>query len=149
MKFTSLLQSALIILFAVCYSIPSYAGDDPIEGLWYSEDSSAKIKIYLAKNGKYYGKIVWLKNPNGDDGQPKLDTKNPDKAKRTEPILNMLILRSFEKDGDEEYDDGTIYDPKNGKTYSCTINHMGSYLKVRGYIGISLIGRTAIWNKAD
>ncbi|MEZ5015937.1 MAG: DUF2147 domain-containing protein [Flavipsychrobacter sp.] len=149
MKFRSLLQATLIAAFAICYSAPAFAGDDPIEGVWYSEDSSAKIKIYLAKNQKFYGKIIWLKNPNEEDGTPKVDDKNPDKSKRSEPILNMLILKSFEKDGDKEYEDGTIYDPKSGKTYSCTITHKGNSLKVRGYIGISLIGRTAIWTKAD
>ncbi len=149
MKYRFFFQFTLVLLLAIGYSTNSFAGNDPIEGLWYSQDSSAKIKIYLAKNGKYYGKIVWLKEPNGDDGKPKLDTKNPKAAKRTEPILDMLILRSFEKDGDDEYDDGTIYDPKNGKTYSCIITHKGNHLNVRGYVGISLIGRTAVWTKAE
>jgi uncharacterized protein (DUF2147 family) len=58
-----------------------------------------------------------------------------------------MILKGFEKDGDNEYEDGTIYDPKNGKTYSCIIRQKGNKLSVRGYIGVSLIGRTTTWTK--
>ncbi len=63
--------------------------------------------------------------------------------------MGLQLLKGFKKDGDTEYEDGTIYDPKNGKTYSCKINRKGETLEVRGYVGISLIGRTTIWTKAD
>ena len=46
---------------------------------------------------------------------------------------------------DDEYEDGTIYDPKNGKTYSCIITRNGKKLDVRGYVGFSWIGRTTTW----
>jgi uncharacterized protein (DUF2147 family) len=59
------------------------------------------------------------------------------------------LLRGLEKDGDHEYDNGKIYDPKNGKTYSCKITHKGNTLDLRGFVGISLIGRTSTWTLAD
>lgn len=143
------IRVALILLCSVFISNKAFAQKDQVEGVWFNEEKTAKVWIYLAKNGKYYGKIVWLKEPNDENGNPKTDTKNPKESKRNEPIMDMLILKGFEKDGDDEYDDGTIYDPKNGKTYSCVMTYKGDELHVRGYVGISLIGRTTVWTKAD
>lgn len=126
----------------------AHAQTDPIEGSWYNEEKTAKVKIYRAKNNKFYGKIDWLKEP-VRNGKERTDENNPDKAKRNEPLMGLLLLKGFEKDGDNEYDDGTIYDPKNGKTYSCIIKRKGNTLDVRGYVGISLIGRTTTWTKAE
>lgn len=141
---------ARIVLMSFCWLLPvlAFAQTDAIEGIWNNEEGTARIKIYKAKNDKYYGKIDWLKEP-VRDGKARVDEHNPDKNKRTEPLLGLIILKGFEKDGDNKYDEGTIYDPKNGKTYSCTITRKGNKLDVRGYVGISWIGRTAVWTKAD
>ncbi|MEO6849303.1 MAG: DUF2147 domain-containing protein, partial [Mucilaginibacter sp.] len=66
---------------------------------------------------------------------------------RTRPELGLELLKDFTFDGDDVYDDGTIYDPKNGKTYSCKMTLEGNQLKIRGYIGISLFGRSEIWTR--
>lgn len=116
--------------------------------LWYNEEKTAKIQIYKATDGLFYGKIVWLKEPNLN-GKPKIDAHNPDKTKRNDAILGMTILKSFKKDGEYGYGDGTIYDPKNGKTYSCKMNYKNDKLDVRGYVGFSLLGRTTTWTKAE
>ena len=146
MGLNKLFKAVLVLLSISMFSITSFAQKDKIEGVWLNEEGTAKVKIYLAKNKKFYGKIVWLKEPLRD-GKPKLDRENPDEDKQKEPILGLLILKGFEKDGDDEYEDGTIYDPKNGKTYSCVITHNGDKLDVRGYIGFSWIGRTTVWTK--
>lgn len=122
---------------------------DPIERLWYNQEKTAKIQVFKATDGKFYGKIVWLKEPNNEQGKPKTDVNNPKKERQNDPVLGMQILKGFVKDGAKEYTDGTIYDPKNGKTYSCKINNKGNTLDVRGYVGISLLGRTTVWTKAD
>jgi len=62
-------------------------------------------------------------------------------------LVELVIMRGFEPDGDT-YEDGTIYDPENGKTYDCKMSFKGSTLAVRGYIGFSLFGRTEIWERA-
>jgi len=121
---------------------------DPIEHTWYNEAKTGKIQIYKARDGKFYGKIVWLQEPNRD-GKPKLDMNNPDKARQSDPELGLLILKGFKKDGEFGYEDGTIYDPKNGKTYSCKMTRKDDGLHVRGYICFSLLGRTETWTKAD
>jgi uncharacterized protein (DUF2147 family) len=130
----------------LCASI-SWA-QSTIEHTWLTEEQNAKVQIYKAKDGKYYGKIVWLKEPL-KNGVPKLDENNPDNAKRKEPILGLLMLKGFEKKDDAKYENGTIYDPKNGKTYSCKITAKDNKLDVRGYVGFSMLGRTTVWTIAD
>ncbi|RYE22619.1 MAG: DUF2147 domain-containing protein [Sphingobacteriales bacterium] len=126
----------------------AYAQADPIEGRWFNEEKSAKVHIYKAKDNKFYGKVEWLKVPNRD-GKPKIDGRNPDASKRNQPIVGLVILKNFKKSGDNTYEDGTVYDPKNGKNYSCKMTRDGNKLEVRGYVGISMIGRSTTWIKAD
>lgn len=118
---------------------------DVILGTWLTASGKAKVLIYKETN-KYYGKIVWLKNPTYEDGKPKVDKNNPDKTKKTAPLMGLNMLKDFVFD-DDEWEDGTIYDPENGKTYSCTMTYRDGKLDVRGYVGISLIGRTQTWFK--
>lgn len=121
---------------------------DDILGVWLNEDEDAHIEVY--KEGDlYFGKIIWLKFPIDEEtGKPKLDKHNPDPALQTRPSLGIKLLTDFEWDGDNEWDEGDIYDPKSGKTYSCYIV-MKDYnlLKIRGYIGVSLIGKTTYWTR--
>jgi uncharacterized protein (DUF2147 family) len=124
-----------------------FAQSEKIEGIWLNEEKDAKIQIYKAVNGKYYGKIVWLKVPL-KDGKPKSDENNPEDNLKAQPLINLVILKGFEKDGDK-YSEGTIYDPKNGKTYDCKMTFNGKTLAIRGYIGISLFGRTTVWEKSQ
>ncbi|MEZ4721417.1 MAG: DUF2147 domain-containing protein [Flavobacteriales bacterium] len=119
---------------------------DDILGVWYNQEKTAKVEIFK-KSDKYFGKIVWLDEPLRD-GKPKLDINNEEESLRSRPVMGLQILNDFEWD-DDEWDDGTIYDPKNGETYSCYITKEGNKLNVRGYIGISIIGRTATWTKAE
>jgi hypothetical protein len=119
-----------------------------IEGKWKTiDDETGKAKsiveIWKKSDGKYYGKIsqLLIKPENANCVSCKDDRKN-------KPLLGMEIIRGLKKDGDE-FTGGTITDPKNGKSYKCTITKDGDKLNVRGYMGISLIGRTQTWLKAD
>ena len=122
---------------------------DAIVGVWLTAgDDNAKVEIFES-NTKYYGKIVWLKNPIRDGGKA-LDVNNPDVSKRKNPIIGLQIISGFEYNPDDKiWENGKIYDPQSGKTYSCNIKKEGNKLKVRGYIGFSLLGRTEIWTKVD
>jgi uncharacterized protein (DUF2147 family) len=138
----------LFILLLLGISRTALAQHDPIERNWFSDDKTAKIHIYRGKDGKFYGKIAWLKVPDRN-GKPKVDERNPDENKRNQPILGLTILKGFEKEKDGVYEEGTIYDPKSGKTYSAKLTLKGDHLDVRGYVGISMIGKTTTWYKAD
>jgi uncharacterized protein (DUF2147 family) len=145
-----LLKTLLIIVaIAARLQVNACPQTAPVtSGLWYNQEKTAKIQIFKAADGKYYGKIVWLKIPD-INGQPKVDNNNPDHSRRKDPILGLQILRSLTKESENSYDNGTIYDPKNGKTYSCKMEHKGDKLSLRGYIGFSLIGRTTVWTRAE
>lgn len=138
----------LLLLFVQVNKI--YAQADKILGFWFTENKKAKIEIYK-KEGKYYGKVVSLKDPiDPDTKKPKVDKHNPDPAKRNNPIVGLNLIKNFEyKDG--YWQNGTIYDPENGKEYSCYMEFddpkNDRKLKVRGYIGFSLIGRTTYWTR--
>lgn len=144
----NLMRTMLVFAVLILANTVVKAQPDKIEGLWYNDIKSAKIDIYKGANGKFYGKIVWLKEPL-KNGKPKVDDLNSDEALRKRPVLGMQVLADLVKDGDNKYVDGTIYDPKNGKTYSCKMTYKGRKLDIRGYIGISLLGRTTTWERAD
>jgi uncharacterized protein (DUF2147 family) len=138
----------LLLTLAFVSGTSVFAQADPIEGFWYNDEKTAKVQIYKAKDTKFYGKIAWLKEPN-ENGKPKVDGKNPDKAKRTQPIMGLMLLKGFEKDEDNVYTDGKIYDPKNGKTYDCKLTLKGNALDIRGYVGMPAFGRTTTFTRAD
>ena len=121
------------------------SGPDDILGTWTNGNGKAHIVIYKEGN-KYFGKISWLAQPNNADGTPKTDKKNPDPTRHGKPLVGAVVLRNFVyKDG--EWSDGRIYDPQNGKDYKSymTMKDNGRTLNVRGYIGLSFIGRTEVW----
>jgi uncharacterized protein (DUF2147 family) len=140
-----------VFLFCfILFSISAFSqtvGADAVIGTWLTASGKAKVQIYKEGN-TYNGKIVWLKNPTYENGTVKTDKNNSDKAKQSTPLMGLNMLKGFVFD-DDEWEDGTIYDPENGKTYSCTIKYRDGKLDLRGYIGISLIGRTQTWFKVS
>ncbi|MGX9986511.1 DUF2147 domain-containing protein [Chryseobacterium sp. POL2] len=136
----------IMLAFATIFiSAMSFA---QIEGKWKTiDDETGKAKSYVEifkkSDGKYYGKVVQLLIKPADPNCT--GCKDDRKGK---PILGMEVVRGLSKDG-SEFTGGTITDPKNGKTYKCTITRDGDKLNVRGYMGISLLGRTQTWQKAD
>lgn len=153
--------TSLLIIVLLLVGLPSgvaatNTAGDAIVGLWQTEPEDgeyAHVRITQQEDGTYAGKIVWLNQPDfpaseGPEwaGKPKVDRLNPDPDLRNRPIIGLQIMHGFRYDGDNVWVDGTIYDPKKGKTYSCkmTLRADGT-LFVRGYIGISLIGRTSEW----
>ncbi len=140
-------MKTLSLCFALMlFTTLTFAGNANILGKWYTTNKEGIVEIYQC-GSKLCGKIVWLKEPNKDDGTPKTDENNPDASKKKQPIIGLSMLKGFVPDGDKAWEDGEIYDPKNGKTYSCEMELNGEVLEVRGYIGISLFGRTEKWTR--
>lgn len=133
-------------IVATLLSFSTASAQNQITGKWLSEDKEGITTIY-ENNGKYFGKITWLKNPNDEKGKPFTDTENPDKAKRNQPLIGLIILKDFYYKSNK-WEGGTIYDPESGKTYTCTMwLENTNTLKVRGYWG--LFYQTQTWTKTN
>ena len=104
---------------------------DAVLGTWANANGQDHILIYK-RGDKFFGKLDWIKFPNDENGKPKTDKNNPDPALRSRPDLGLELLKDFTFDGDNIYSGGTVYDPKNGKTYSCKMTLEGNKLTIRG-----------------
>ena len=132
-----------IILFT--YMLVNSYQTNQIEGVWITQDDETgkkKSEVLLYKNeGKLYGKILNLLLEE-DKGKLCVNCKGENKNLAIE---GMVIVEGLELNG-KTWEEGTILDPKSGKTYSCYITFENdNTLKVRGYIGFSLLGRTQKW----
>ena len=140
------MKTIFLLLLSIVFSTVQ-AQKSSVLGKWKSiDDETGKalgiVHIY-EEGGKIYGKVVEILNPKDRD---KL-CNNCAGEDKNEPILGLTILRGLSKDG-HEYNGGKILDPKHGKYYKCYINlENENKLKVRGYIGISLFGRTQYWHR--
>jgi len=113
---------------------------------WWNEEHTSHIRIFKATNGKYYGKIEYLK-----DEPDRLDVNNPSESKRSEPLLGLMILNGFSYNADKkQWSGGTIYDPDNGKTYDCFMwfEDNPDILFIKGYVlGMKFVGRETLWER--
>ena len=135
----------ILFLFIVSTQLVFAQAKDDILGKWLNSSGEGQLEIFK-KGDKYFGKLVWIKEPN-ENGKPKVDVKNPNANLRAKPILGLEIVKDFVYE-DKEYIDGKVYDPKTGKTYSGKMTLEGANkLNMRGFIGISLIGRTEAWKR--
>jgi len=147
---------ASLVLF-----IGSISANDAIIGTWVTEGGKSNVEIYKCGTA-VCGKIVWLKEPayaadasqvkdgKVKAGDPKVDTENPDAAKRTQPIVGLVFLKNFTYDaGEEEFGNGEIYDPESGKLYVGELKMDGSNkLKLNGHLKISKwLGKKQTWTR--
>jgi len=144
-------KALLTFIGIIAFSATSFSADseeDELMGIWLNDEKDAHVKIYKCGD-EYCGKIVWLKNPE-EDGAPKKDKHNPDDSLKSRPLKGMDVLSGFSFDSDKKWEDGTIYNPRDGKTYSCYLRILeDGRLKVRGFIGISWIGKTNYWTRIE
>jgi len=136
----------LLIMFVLA-TLSTYA--QSVTGKWKTiddktgEDKSI-VEIY-EKDGKIYGKVIEILNPDRKDAKC-TECKGADKDK---PVNGMIIIRGLSKDGDS-WSGGKIIDPNNGKSYRCTVKLNGkTKLDVRGYMGVSVLGRTQTWKRVE
>ena len=120
--------------------------DTPI-GLW--EAGESHIEIYQCGE-LLCGRIAALDEPLDAEGKPKIDDRNPDPALKGRPMLGMDLIADFSRKSDKRWVGGSIYDPRDGKTYKCrmTLQDDGT-LEVRGYVGLSLFGKTVVWTRIE
>jgi uncharacterized protein (DUF2147 family) len=134
-------SAALLCLLAV-----TRAADAPaVEGTWLSGDGDGWIEI--TQTGSGLSGII-RGSPNSDDDRPDTDAKNPNPALRSRPLIGLELFEGLSWDGDGRWAGGTIYDPNSGKTYRCIITWVDeNTLKVRGYVGVPMLGRTETWTR--
>ena len=138
--------AVLLLLFFFSSFVAKAQSENAILGVWYNTEKTAQVEI-AKKGSAFIGRIVWLKDPN-PGGKPAVDKDNPNPKLKSRPLLGLNLLEGL-KFSSGIWEDGTIYDPKSGKTYSCQVKLKSSdVLEVKGYIGFSLIGRTVEWTKA-
>lgn len=145
------MKRATFMALLSIFSLTTFGQANKIIGTWYNEPKDAKIEVYK-KGDQYFGKIIWLKNNKNEDGSaPKLDSKNEDESLRSRTIVGSNVVTGLEWDeDDDEWDDGEIYDPRSGDTYSAYAKlENPDKLFIKGYIGFSLIGRSTYWTRIE
>ena len=140
------IKFTLIMLFMAFNSLIAQSNQDAIIGIWETDAKDAKMEIFR-KGDNYYGKLLWGNKVVEADGKTsKKDIKNPDKKLQTRNIIGIVNLTGL-KFENEKFETGKIYDPPSGKTYDCKAWLANGKLHLRGYIGFSMLGRTAVWHK--
>ena len=146
---------AILLVGFSFVSRPVFAEEgNGILGVWNTSDNKAQVEIFKV-NEKFHGKIIKLKEPDwppndehGMGGKPKSDRNNPDPKLRAQPIIGLEFMHGFAYAGKKRWESGKVYDPESGKTYKCKLTLTSTNrLEVRGFIGISLIGRTEVWTR--
>ena len=126
---------------------PLWAERAAIEGRWLTQEKDGWIRVVLVGDS-LEGSIAGA--PPGSPSERELDDRNPDPALRTRKLDGLTIMTGFEYDGDGRWKNGTVYDPNSGKTYRCTLTLVDpNTVKIRGYIGVSLFGRSETWTRDD
>ena len=144
------IKQAILLIFLTSLSftfLNALQSNSGITGKWNSENNESVI-LLEEKNGKINGKIVELKDPNDPDGTPKKDKHNPKPELRDKPIVGLTILTDLKTDGNNTWTGGRIYDPRTGHSYKCEMKLDGDVLKIRGYMGIKMLGKTTTWTRA-
>lgn len=143
----TILSVVLIFTCSLVFAQDKIAADD-ILGIWLTGSKNGRVEIY--KNGSnYQGRIVWLSEPNDPKtGKPKTDLNHPDEKLHSRPILGLINTWGFTFEGAGSWEHGHVYDPKNGKEYKCVMTMKDkNTLNVRGYMGVTLLGRTDVWTR--
>lgn len=137
------------IFFAILMSLVAIASfaqqpADKIIGQWESVDGDVKLKFDIFKqDGKYFGKLLWASNMYEADGKtPKKDFNNPNRSMQNRSRQGIINVTNL-KYADGQYSSGKLYNPSNGNTYSLNAKlKSANELHFRGYLGISLLGKT-------
>ncbi|WP_342359525.1 DUF2147 domain-containing protein [Terrarubrum flagellatum] len=125
---------------------PARAADD-INGVWLTDDGEGAVEI-SACGAQRCGRIVWLKKPTTDEGEPVTDQNNPSAGLRSRPVCGLQVVSGLKAQSNGAWDNGRVYDPEEGKSYDLEIRREGDRLKIRGYVGVKTLGETMTWSRA-
>lgn len=121
------------------------------EGVWLHDNERIRVKVAPCdqqRDEPLCGKIVWLKNPDTEEGERRIDTENPDQTQRGDPVVGLTVLRGLVRSGPSLWTDGTIYNPDDGESYSARVEVVDpNTLLVRVYVMLPLFGETKVWTR--
>lgn len=121
---------------------PADAQVGQILGRWLTETRDGIIEISVAADGTYQGRLI------GGDAPKRVDTNNPDPARRSELLLGQIILQRLSYKGQGQWSGGSVYDPNTGRNYRCSVEMIDAdHLRLHGFIGISILGRSQLWTR--
>jgi uncharacterized protein (DUF2147 family) len=139
-------------LVVSCVALASEAAAArPELGIWYDDSGQGAVEVYICQENanRLCGRIVWLKEPLNAEGVPKHDRYNPDAANQGRPICGLPMIWGLGLQTDGTFDNGKIYDPKTGKTYSVAlVLKQPDTLVVTGYLGMKMLGKSFTWTRA-
>jgi uncharacterized protein (DUF2147 family) len=138
-----------LFLSALVFSIPASAQTQvkAPTGLWLTQNERSVVKLYQCEQGKPFlcGKIAWI-----IDGGMQFDTKNPDASKHKTPLCGMTILSGLKMEKPTYWSGGKVYKADEGDTYDANMTILSdNSLEVRGFVGMSLFGKTQTWKRVS
>ena len=135
---------------AIAFATSAAARED-VRGVWIDDSGKGAVELRLCGSRKQSmcGYIVWLRDPIGRSGKPLRDVLNPEPKNRKRPICGLQIIGRLKPQTNGAWDNGWIYDPKQGKAFDVELRlHGRDQLKVTGYLGIKLFSESFIWRRA-
>jgi uncharacterized protein (DUF2147 family) len=131
-----------VVIFLILLSAPALADSHLLTGNWVTQNQ-AVVTVYMCGAKTLCTKLIQV---------PDLaarDDKNPERSLRNRPLCGLELGKDFEIIDSSHARGGRIYDPDSGNTYDATMGSDGSQLKLRGYVGVSLFGRTEVWHRTE
>ena len=143
---TGLMRAAVLTL---TIAVPAWAAEPALTGTWHGEPKQVAVHIAPCAD-QVCGQIVRLRDPRDAAGRPARDDKNKSLAERQQLICGLPLLHGFRTAASAgEWEGGMIYNPDDGETCKATMRLMpDGRLRVRGYVGITLFGKTETWTRA-
>lgn len=141
-----------VIIMVSAFTLFSQSKADRICGIYLvvEKNEVSKVKVSRMSNGNFEGKIIWMKEPNFKDGTPKTDVMNPNPNLRKTPADKIVLLHNFKYDASDDEWSGEIYNPVEGKMYKAyAAFENDKKLKVRGYVGLPMFGRSMYWTRVE
>lgn len=144
----------IVILLSVAYGPVSQSAQDLTpEGVWLHDNERIRVKIVRCdeqRDEPLCGTVVWLKNPDDEEGEPRRDIENPDRSQRGQPIVGTTVIHGLVRGGPRLWTDGTIYNPDDGERYNARVEVVDSNtLHVRAYVMLPLLGQTKVWTRVE
>jgi uncharacterized protein (DUF2147 family) len=136
--------AALALLFTAAAELRA---EDGLEGFWIDSDGEVILEVRPCGEAKC-AHVAWLRLPNGPDGKPLLDYRNPDPALQTRPVCGLEVISGFKKQPDGTWGDGTVYVSDLGHSFSGYAEVLSpTQVKVRGYVLLPIFGESEVWTR--